>query len=107
MNDWPSDKDGERLRRLEKDGFDFAVEHKVSFRIEFASWPPPRAALRILEGRYAQVHVVEPRDDDAGHVTVVEPLRLSYCSVVDMQEALGVLVESGGGVYKSWQVLAG
>lgn len=107
MTTWPADADGDVLRRLEADDFDFDAEHAVDFFVEFSDWPPPTRAIEILNARFEKVEIVEATRDEPGYVVVISRSRVTHCFVVDMQESLSVLMESYGGVCNAWGVLNG
>ena len=52
---WPNDTDGDVLRRLEQDGFDFTRTHEIDFIVDFDSWPPPKKAISLLSEKYGNV----------------------------------------------------
>jgi hypothetical protein len=37
--DWPNDADGDVLRRLKENGFEFDKEVEIDFNIDFNHWP--------------------------------------------------------------------
>lgn len=105
-NAWPGDVDGDVLRRMDEDGFDFSKPVEIDFNIDFESWPPPEAALARIRERHPDARVVEPGEgddeDDDGYVQVVVNDVLSYELVMRVQRELSALAEPFGGVCESW-----
>ena len=104
MNDYPTDADGDVLRRLEAAGFNFEKEHKVDFNVDFLAWPPSSAALRELEGRFGAVEIYPPEDDYSGYVLIQVRSHLTYDFVISVQNEASRLVEKYGGRCESWGV---
>ena len=112
MNDkWPDDADGDVLRSLEADGFDFTRSYPVDFGIDFANWPPEAAAVDLLKSRYSDIDVVEPDEEDLeegeanGWISIQIEGIVSYEFVTKTQEALTELMRPFGGWCDSWGVM--
>ena len=103
MNQWPDDADGDALRRIERDGFDFATPCTIDFNVDFDPWPPPAAAMAILQARFpgVQAHA----DDEGGYVQFQVHARLSHRLVTSLQDEVTALMAPHGGVCDSWGVL--
>ncbi|MBC7684384.1 MAG: ribonuclease E inhibitor RraB [Bdellovibrionales bacterium] len=101
---WPDDVDGDVLRRMDEDGFDFSVPTDIDFNIDFEAWPPSAECMAKLAGQYPDVHLVEPEadDDGVGYVQVVVRDVVSYELVMRVQRKLTALVEPYGGLCESW-----
>ena len=102
---WPSDADGDVLRRLQASGFDFASEHVIDFNIDFASWPPPNQLVAELERRYRNVVFFEPEGAHQGYIRVQLCARISYELVTSAQREMSELARPFGGICDSWGVM--
>jgi hypothetical protein len=102
---WPADVDGDVFRRLEEGGFDFSKPHSVDYNVDFDQWPPPDAALKLLEELYGPIELFDPDDDGAGYVLfkVVGPV--TYEMVTSVQRNVTSAMRPYGGVCESWGVL--
>lgn len=101
---WLDDVDGDVLRRLQDDGFDFSAVADIDFSIDFASWPPSAACMATLSGHYPDAELIEPeRDDDGnGFVLIILRDRLSYELVMRVQRELTEMAAPYGGKCDSW-----
>ncbi len=108
---WPNDADGDVLRRLEADGFDFGKSHYVDFNIDFKDWPAPQEAIALLESTYPPIEIVEPDEENLeegiakGYILIQISGRMSYEFVVNTQEKLTALMKPFGGFCESWGVM--
>ena len=103
---FPDDVDGDVLRRMAEDGFDFSKSVDIDFNIDFDSWPPPEAFMVKIRERHPDAQVIEPGEgddeDDEGYVQVVVHDVLSYDLVMRVQSELSALAAPFGGVCESW-----
>ena len=78
MTNWRDDADGDVLRRLEEDGFDFAQPRLIDFNVDFDNWPPMAEAVAVLKQRYPNATVREPDGDHPGYVQIRIKAVVSY-----------------------------
>jgi hypothetical protein len=104
---WPDDADGDVLRRLERNGFDFSKPVAIDFNVDFDAWPPPDSALELLKERFGEIDVIEPEDEGSGYVCFQVTSRLSYELVTSVQRSVSLALASNGGQCDSWGVLHG
>lgn len=104
---WPPNADGDVLRGLESSGFDFSKEHLVEFNVDFATWPPPTDALRLLSREYpsAKVYEPDPDNDYPGYVQIQTYGRVTYELVTSIQSHVTELMTPFGGYCESWGVM--
>ncbi|MCG8316379.1 MAG: ribonuclease E inhibitor RraB [Pseudomonadales bacterium] len=108
---WPQNEDGDVFRLLEEDGFDFNLEVKIDFNIDFDHWPISDEALQFLKDSYPNGVLVYPDEDDfaegidKGYYSFIVTSKLSYDFVIDMQEKVSRETAAFGGVCKSWGVM--
>lgn len=101
---WPDDVDGDVLRRMDEDAFDFSVPAEIDFNIDFETWPPSAECMARLVGKYPDARLVEAEadDDGVGYVHVVVRDLVSYELVMRVQRELTALAAPYGGVCESW-----
>jgi len=102
---WPTDSDGDVFRRMEASGFDFSREHSIDFNIDFEKWPPPQAALDLLQAQYGNVEIFNPDERGAGYVLFRIVARASYELVTSVQRNATSAMQPYGGVCETWGVL--
>ena len=102
---WPNDADGEVLRRLEADGFDFSKSYTVDYNIDFDSWPPALEALELLKSKYGNIEVYEPDEDYAGYVQFQINAPITYEGVTSTQRNASSAMQPFGGVCESWGIM--
>ena len=102
---WPSDADGDVLRRLEADGFDFDQTCVIDFNVDFQSWPPSPEALLALRGRFGSVELIEAEDSAHSCVQFRVQACVSYEVVTFTQRNASALMAPFGGVCESWGVM--
>jgi hypothetical protein len=102
---WPQDADGDVLRRLEADGFDFALLHSIDFNIDFNTWPPSSELIKLLLNQYSNLKVFEPDNQGSGYVQFVVESKLTYELVMFVQSSVSELAASFGGLCESWGVM--
>lgn len=102
---WPDDADGDVLRGMEEDGFDFSRQHAIDFNVDFESWPPMPQAIAILKRHYPSATIQEPEDDGAGYVQFQVTALVSYDLVMKVQRDVSTLMADFGGRCESWGVM--
>jgi hypothetical protein len=105
VESWPDDADGEVLRLLAENGFDFSAEVPIEFNVDVEEWPPGEAMLVALRKHYDDVECVEAEDGDR-FVQFVVTARVSYELVTSVQRAATELAAPFGGWCDSWAALA-
>jgi hypothetical protein len=103
--DWPTNADGDVFRRLQSQGFDFTIPHKIDFQIDFDAWPPSNEAIATLKRKY-QVERYEPELDSPGYIQITLFALLTYDFVIDIQGSLSRQLSPFGGVCEAWGVLS-
>lgn len=103
-HEWPNDADGDVLRRMSQQGFDFARPCVVDFNVDFEDWPPDPRALQILEASYPGTKMYLS-DDGGGYVQFQVEALLTYALVVTTQRAVSESMAQFDGVCESWGVL--
>ncbi len=106
ITQWPGDADGDVLRAMHDDGFDFEQEVDIDFMVDFDVWPPAPAFLALLAARYPDLEVVEPDSEDDGYVQFVVTARLTYELVMSVQAEVTAMAAPFGGVCESWGAYA-
>lgn len=104
MRSWPNDADGDVLRALEEEGFDFDAVHQVDFQINFERWPPPPQALQFLEKLYGTCAIVEPDEESDGYVEITKRMMVTYEGVISVQEQITTLLKPFTGSCDWWEV---
>lgn len=101
---WPDDADGDVLRRLESEGFDFSRSYEVDFNIDFLQWPPPQRAIDAIKNVFPALSLHED-EDGGGYILIKVNSVLSYKWVVETQAMASALVADAGGKCDSWGIL--
>lgn len=104
VRSWPNDDDGDLLRELEGEGFDFEAVHEVDFQINFERWPPSPQALQFLEKLYGTCAIVEPDEESDGYVEITKKMVLTYEGIVSMKEQITTLLKPFAGYCDWWDV---
>jgi hypothetical protein len=104
---WPTDADGDVLRRLASAGFDFGVEHDIDFNVDLDQWPPSPSCLSWLSAQFDNVYQHDPSDDFPGYIRVVVRARVTYQLVTETQRQISGALSKYGAVCESWGVLHG
>ena len=104
-SDWPSDSDGDVLRRLRDHGIDFGRPHAIDFNVDFSVWPPAPEAIALLKREFQLVTIHDPDGQSGGDVVVKVVGIVSYSFVVQMQATISELMVPFGGVCEGWGVL--
>ena len=102
---WPNDADGDVLRGMESDGFDFSKPHVIDFNVDFDSWPPNPKAIAVVKKRYPGTVVHEPKGGYAGYLQFQVRDRVSYELVMQVQRQVTELVAPFNGRCESWGVM--
>ena len=96
-DEWPDDPDGEVLRRLRGNGFDFTKQYVIDFSVDFEEWPPNPEALGRIRGEFPNASVYFDDVSGKGSVVVKVEATLSYPLVVHAQQRLTELASEFGG----------
>lgn len=105
---WPNDADGDVLRRLESDGFDFNKEHSIDFNIDFDIWPLSDEAIKAIENQHPGCEFIDPDEEDIkngdtnGYVQFRVKEKLTYNLVTNLQKEVTNKVKQYGGWCESW-----
>jgi hypothetical protein len=92
---------------MKESGFDFSIEHKIDFNVDFDSWPPTQGAIdKILES-YPNAKIHEPDGEYDGYVSFLVNELLVYEMVIRVQNEVTTAVAPYGGVCESWGVWQG
>ena len=100
--DWPNDADGDVLRRLQSEGFDFGREVEVDFNVDFENWPPPDGAIRSMTIAMPQAGI--SMNEGGAYILVQIRAALTYPFVIVTQSELTQLARPYGGKCDSWGV---
>ena len=104
FENFPRDVDGDVLRRMLANGFDFLIPARVDFNIDFAGWPPSQELLIELKKRFAEVTIHEP-GEYGGYISLVVTALVTYELVTSIQRSVSSLGAPFGGVCESWGVM--
>jgi hypothetical protein len=99
---WPSDADGDVMRRLQSDNFDFDREVEVDFNIDFDTWPPHDKAIMLLKNAKPNAQITVYNDDQ--YVLMQLTAILTYSFVISTQAELTEISRPFGGRCESWGV---
>lgn len=108
---FPDDVDGDVLRTLEENGFDFERVVDIDFIIDFDHWPLTEEENKSIKTLYPDCEFLDPDEVDLtegvtnGSVEIVISSKLSYDLVVKTQEKLTSEMKPFGGWCDSWGVL--
>jgi hypothetical protein len=102
---WPNDADGDVVRRLRSQGFDFSQPCTIDFNVDFLEWPPAQAALDLIRSRHPEAIVYPEEGDSAGYVLFQVHDRVTYELVTRVQAEMSALLAPFGGLCESWGVL--
>jgi len=107
---WPDDADGDVLRRLESDKFDFNIAHTIDFNIDFNSWPLSSENKKSLNNLYPNCVFIEPNEEDIknedvnGYIQYSIKDKLTYNLVIETQKKITEKTKQFGGWCESWGV---
>ena len=103
-DDWPDNVDGDVLRSMKTNGFDFAKKHEIDFNIDLPA-RPSAGLLRALRSAYPQAVISDQSKDGGGDILVQVSGHVTYEFVCDMQNELSEIAASEDGVCEAWGVL--
>ncbi len=112
-NTWPADIDGDVLRILEEQGFDFNESYVIEFIIEFNNWPLNKTqqdeVLALLPGASFEESDEESiaQGDAPGYVSFKLNNLVTYDFVTEEYKRLTHLFSHMGGYCDSWSVSSG
>jgi len=98
---WPNDADGDVMRQLHAEGFDFDREIEIDFNIDFKDWPSSQVFMNELAKAYPDCEI--SLEDD--YVLLKIAAQLTYPFVREMQAKLTQIAQPHGGRCESWGVL--
>ncbi len=105
---WPNDADGDVLKSLEKDGFDFSKDHEIDFNIDFKHWPLSKKESEHIKSLYPHCEFIDPDEEDIengaliGYVKFTVTSKLTYEFVISTQESVTNNMQQYGGWCESW-----
>ncbi len=105
---FPDDLDGDVLRELEENNFDFSKEYVIDFNIDFNDWPLKLDAKAAISKIYPNCKFIDPSKEDiangdlVGYVQFQIIGKLSYDLVVKTQERATDQMQPFGGWCDSW-----
>ncbi len=106
---WPDNADGDALRQLAAENFDFSRQYPVEFKIDFSAWPPPPAAIAALGAAYPAATRIEPGSDaaagDKGYLSLRINDTITYELIAGVQSEVTRLMKQYGGWCYSWGVV--
>lgn len=102
---WPDDADGDVLRRMVEDGFNFNEEVDIDFNIDFEKWPPCEEVLEVLHAQFPRMEIYSPDAHGSGYVQIVITAVVTYDLVMFMQASVSEMVAKFGGVCDSWGMM--
>ena len=107
---WPNDVDGDVLRRLEENGFDFDEVTEIDFIVDFDHWPLSDEEKKQIQRQYPDCEFVDPDEgaleeiDAEAYVQLTIKSKLTYDFVVDTQAEITSQMKQYGGWCDSWGV---
>jgi len=108
---WPNDADGEVLRRLEENDFNFDNDVLIDFNIDFNHWPLSNSEKQELLKLYPNCEFFDPDKEDIengetiGYVQFQINSKLTYELVMNTQESVTNKVKQIGGWCESWGLM--
>lgn len=108
---WPSDADGDVLRRLEENGFNFDREVEIDFNIDFNHWPLTNDEVEQIQGLYPKAAFYDPDEEDIeegnliGYVQFKVKAKVTYDLVINTQERVTEQMKQYGGWCESWGLM--
>ena len=101
---FPADADGDVLRRMSANGFDFSAPTRIDFNVDFDDWPPSEELVVELGKTFSEVKVHEP-GEYSGYISFVVTALVTYELVMSIQRSVSELAAPFGGICESWGVL--
>ena len=108
---WPNDADGDVLRNLEENGFDFNRSYKIDFDIDFNKWPLTNTENDQIKKIYPTCTFYDPDEEDMeegntiGYVNLQIESKLTYEFVINTQKEITNNVKPYGGWCETWGVM--
>jgi len=105
---WPNDADGDVLRRLKENGFEFDNEVEIDFNIDFNHWPLTDEEVEKMQSLYSQASFYDPDEEGIengnlyGYVQFQVVAKLTYDLVINTQERVTEQMKQYGGWCESW-----
>ena len=109
--DFPNDIDGDVMRQLKENGFNFDNETEVEFIIDFDHWPLTSSEKQVIQTLYANSTCVEPHEEDIkmgdlfGYVQFYITSKVEHNFIVKTQETVTSQMKQYGGCCDSWSVI--
>jgi hypothetical protein len=104
-NDWPDDSDGDVFRTLSNAGFDFSKTQSVDYNVDFESWPPPPAAVKLLQAMFGNLEQYPPDEHGTGYILFQVTGPVTYEGVTSVQRRVSAAMQPFGGNCESWGVM--
>lgn len=107
---FPNDVDGDVLRRLEYNGFNFEKEAVVDFNIDFNHWPLNSNEKEAIVKLYPNCEFYDPDDEDIdngdlnGYVQFTIFTKIEHGFIVKIQRDVTNQMKQFGGWCDSWGV---
>ena len=108
---WPNNADGDVLRRLESNGFDFGKEARIDFNIDFNHWPLSNEEKEGIRKLYPNSVIFDPDEEDIkdgnliGYAQFQLVAELTYELVTSTQDIVTNQMNQYGGWCESWGVM--
>ena len=102
---WPDDADGDVLRRMAADEFNFDEPTDIDFNVDFEQWPPSDKFIEMLRAQFPRVTIYQPDAHGCGYVQIVITEAVTYDLVISMQASVSEMAAQFGGVCESWGVM--
>jgi hypothetical protein len=110
---FPNDLDGDVMRSLEENSFNFEREAKVEFNIDFKHWPLTDNEIEAIQKLYPNCELIEPEEEDIkngdlfGYVQFYIVSKVEHEFIVNTQETVTNEMKQYGGWCDSWEVALG
>ena len=110
---FPNDIDGDVMRTLEDNNFNFDDEVDIEFIIEFKHWPLSRDEKVAIQQLYANCDFIDPDQYDIengdlfGYVAFSVTHKVEHEFIVSTQKTASSQMEKFGGLCDSWAVGVG
>ena len=107
---FPNDIDGDVMRSLEENGFDFDSETEVEFNIDYKHWPLTDNEKEAIQTLYPNCELIEPEEADInngdlfGYVQFYVVRKIDHEFIVSTQKTVTSQMEQYGGWCDSWAV---
>ena len=110
---FPNDIDGDVMRTLAENHFNFDEQVEIEFFIEFKHWPLNHDEKTAIQKLYSHCDFIDPEQDDIengeqfGYVAFSVTHKVEHEFIVNMQKTVSSEMEKFGGVCDSWAVGVG